>query len=92
MIFFEWDSAKASSNQLKHRVTFLEARSVFFDDHALVFEDPESVGEERFLILGQSEYSRTLVVVFCERCEQQDSIRIISARKATASERAHYPG
>lgn len=92
MITFEWDSAKAASNIKKHEVTFEEARSVFFDEFALQFLDDESgADEDRFLMLGMSNESRVLVVCHCERGDG-DVIRIISARKATTSERNAYSG
>ena len=92
MIDFEWDSSKAASNQEKHKVSFDEARSVFFDEYAQQFYDYESSDEEdRFLMLGKSAKSRILMVVHCER-DNGETIRIISARKATAKERKFYSG
>lgn len=92
MIDFEWDSAKAESNVMKHGVTFGEARSVFFDEFALQFyDDKNSQLEDRFLMLGMSNESRLLLVCHCERRDGQ-VIRIISARKATSTERKHYQG
>jgi uncharacterized DUF497 family protein len=81
---FEWDGAKASANLRKHGVSFEEAATVFLDGHAKVFDDPDSSSEARFLLGGFSAASRILVVVHVERAER---IRIISARKATRSER-----
>ena len=92
MIEFEWDHAKAESNLKKHGVSFEEARSVFYDDLAVQFFD-ESLGEEtRFILLGRSNLSRVLVVVHCERGENDEILRIISARKATKAERNFYRG
>jgi len=92
MIEFEWDHAKAESNLKKHGVSFEEARSVFYDDLAVQFFD-ESLGEEaRFILLGRSNLSRVLVVVHCERGENDEILRIISARKATKTERNFYRG
>ena len=92
MIRFEWDLSKASANIKKHRVSFDEARSVFFDEFAVQFFDPEhSLDEERFLMLGMSSGSRLLLVCHCER-EHGEVIRIISARKATRHESAFYQG
>ena len=92
MIKFEWDLSKASANIKKHRVSFDEARSVFFDEFAVQFFDPEhSLDEERFLMLGMSSGSRVLLVCHCER-EHGEVIRIISARKATRHESAFYQG
>jgi uncharacterized DUF497 family protein len=81
---FEWNAAKASANLRKHGVSFEEAATVFLDEHARVFDDPDSSSEERFLLVGFSAASRILVVVHVERGER---IRIISARKVTRSER-----
>lgn len=89
---FEWDDHKNELNQAKHGVSFDEARTVFFDPHALVIEDPDhSVAEERFVILGLSRALRLLVVVHGYR-ETQGVIRIISARKATKHETSSYRG
>ena len=90
MIKFEWDPRKDAANQKKHGVSFVEAQSVFFDDHAIQYFDEEHSGQEdRFIMLGMSMFSRMLVVCHCER-NSGDSIRIISARKATHAERMHY--
>ena len=92
MVEFEWDHAKAESNLKKHGVSFEVARSVFYDDLAVQFFD-ESLGEEtRFILLGRSNLSRVLVVVHCERGENDEILRIISARKATKTERNFYRG
>ena len=92
MMDFEWDSVKAASNQEKHKVSFEEARSVFFDEYAQQFYDAESFDQEdRFLMLGKSVKSKMLIVVHCER-DEGEVIRIISARKATAKERKFYEG
>ncbi len=92
MIKFEWDAAKAESNQRKHGVSFEEAQSVFLDELAVQFFDVEaSTTEDRFLLLGYSEQARLLIVCHCERQSGQ-SIRIISARKATKRESQHYQG
>jgi len=87
---FEWDEEKSGLNERKHGVTFEEARSVFYDDTALLYDDPDhSEDEERFLLLGPSVLGRVLVVVHCCR-EEGDVIRIISARKATRREQDAY--
>lgn len=92
MIEFEWNPAKAKANLKKHGVAFEEARSVFYDEFAIQFFDEEnSESEDRFLMLGLSNESKTLVVSHCERNEG-GTIRIISARKATPSERKYYEG
>lgn len=92
MIAFEWDAAKARANFRKHGVSFDEARTVFYDEFAIQFFDDEHSGsEERFLLLGLSAGARLLLVCHCERAAGQ-TIRIISARKATRSERRFYGG
>ena len=89
---FDWDQTKASANSKKHGVTFEEARTVFFDEFAVQFFDEDhSSEEERFLLLGLSSDAKLLLVCHCER-EQGDVIRIVSARKATKREAAHYRG
>ena len=89
---FDWEQTKANANSKKHGVTFEEARTVFFDDFAVQFFDEDhSSDEERFLLLGLSSDAKLLLVCHCER-EQGDVIRIISARKATKREAAHYRG
>jgi len=90
MIKFEWDSAKATANIKKHGVSFEEAHSVFYDEFAVQFFDEEhSTSEERFLLLGMSTEGRLLLVCHCER-EVGNTIRIISARKATKTESTFY--
>lgn len=93
MIEFEWDLKKATSNIKKHDVSFEEAKSVFYDEFAIQFYDPDdsSLKEDRFLLLGLSSESRMLLVCHCER-EMGNIIRIISARKATSNERRYYNG
>lgn len=87
---FEWDPAKASANLRKHGVGFEEAQTVFSDDLALLIDDPDHSDEEaRFVLLGLSAAPRILVVVHAYRTAP-DTIRIISARKATRAERAKY--
>ncbi len=83
---FEWDEEKSQANQKKHSVTFEEAQSVFFDENALLFDDPDhSEEEQRYLLLGFSVRIRVLLVVHCVR-EKEDVIRLISARRATRKE------
>jgi uncharacterized protein len=91
-IIFEWDAAKAFLNKKKHGISFDEAKTVFFDEKALVIHDPEhSKNEERFIILGLSSRVRLVVVCHCFRHAEQ-IIRIISARKATKRETMQYRG
>jgi len=87
---FEWDRNKNASNQKKHGVSFEEATTVFSDDLARLIPDPDSKGEERFILMGVSSQSRILTVCHCER--GSDVIRIISARKADKNERKQYEG
>lgn len=90
MLLFEWDEAKGASNRNKHGVSFEEARSVFYDEHGLMIDDPDhSEDEDRFILLGLSEQLRTLVVCHCFRADGE-VIRIISARPAVRLERAAY--
>jgi uncharacterized DUF497 family protein len=87
---FEWDDRKSRANKRKHRVSFEEAQTVFYDDEALLRDDPDhSEDEDRFVLLGVSTALRTLVVCHCYR-ESDQVIRIISARKANRSEVREY--
>lgn len=87
---FEWDPRKAAANLRKHGVSFEEARAIFFDDEAMVYDDPDhSLQEQRLLILGMSREPRILVVTHCLRGHDED-IRIISARPATKREIRTY--
>lgn len=87
---FEWDPAKARENVRKHGISFDEAQTVFADDRAILLDDPDhSAGEDRFALLGLSAPLRVLVVAHCYR-EGASVVRIISARKATRTERAQY--
>ena len=90
-IHFEWDASKAKSNEIKHKVSFVEAKSVFYDESAVEFyDDAHSEWEDRFLLLGVSSKRNLLLVCHCYR-EESGSIRIISARHATKNEAKHYP-
>jgi uncharacterized protein len=85
---FEWDPAKAGRNAKKHRVSFDEAITVFYDPLAATFDDPRhSAGERHFITVGYSSRGRLFVVAHVERGE---SIRIISARLATTQERKRH--
>ena len=90
-LIFEWDENKARQNRRKHKVSFEEAKTVFNDPLLITFPDEYHSGaEERFISIGTS--SRILLVVHTERWESGGTtvLRIISARKATASERKVY--
>ncbi|MBE5869378.1 MAG: BrnT family toxin [Lachnospiraceae bacterium] len=87
---FEWDENKNNINKQKHSISFEEAKTVFYDELALIIDDPDhSEQENRFIILGQSSSAKLLVVCHCYR-ESDTVIRIISARKATKSETSQY--
>lgn len=84
----EWDPRKAARNLSKHEVSFEEAATVFSNPLAVIFEDEwHSESEAREIIIGHSAINQLLVVVFVDR---EASIRIISARRATASEQNDY--
>lgn len=86
---FEWDEVKNEKNKKKHGVSFEEARTVFYDEQALLeFDEFHSDREDRFRILGCSEKGNILLVVHCIR--KEEIIRIISSRKATAAEKLGY--
>ncbi|MGA2081476.1 MAG: BrnT family toxin [Holophaga sp.] len=92
MIRFEWDPLKAVANLKKHSVSFEEAQSTFYDEFAVqFFDDEHSTSEDRFLLLGLSSRARLLLVCHCEK-ESGNTIRIISARRATNRESAFYGG
>jgi uncharacterized DUF497 family protein len=89
-VSFSWDERKAVQNARKHQVFFEEAMSVFLDENAVEFFDPDhSEKEDRFLLLGMSWRLRLLAVHYTVR-EQGRRIRIISARKATKNEARAY--
>lgn len=89
---FEWNARKATANAKKHGVSFEEARSVFYDERARLIDDPDhSEDEARFILLGLSSSLRLLLVCHCYRSDD-NVIRIISTRKATAGESKSYPG
>ena len=85
---FEWDREKAKKNLRKHKVSFDEAMTVFYDPLSATFDDPDHpVGEQRYITIGYSSRSRLLVVSYAET---EKTIRIISARSATAHERKRH--
>ena len=90
-ILFEWDEQKDAKNQKKHKISFDEAKTVFTDPFARIIADPDhSEDEDRFILLGTSVHSKLLVVCHCVRLNE--TIRIISARKAEKPEREIYEG
>jgi uncharacterized protein len=89
-IRFTWDDLKSRQNQRKYGVSFEEAESVFFDEKAREYFDPDHSDEEdRFPLVGRSYGLRMLLVCHCYR-EDERVIRIISARRATRTERSAY--
>lgn len=85
---FEWDEEKASANLAKHEVSFAEAQTVFDDPLYVDFYDPDhSFDEHRYIIIGQSQQGRLLLVSYTER---GDTLRLISSRKVTPEERKIY--
>ncbi|MCD8039091.1 MAG: BrnT family toxin [Lachnospiraceae bacterium] len=91
-INFEWDENKNQINKKKHGISFSEALTVFYDNNAVLFDDPEhSINEDRFLIIGLTENDNVCIVSHCYR-SNDNIIRIISARKATKSEKQVYYG
>ena len=91
-IIFEWDSVKADLNYAKHKVTFEEAKTVFYDENAVLIADPDhsNIDEYRFIMLGLSSELHMLLVCHCYK--ENDRIRIISARKANLQEAKQYGG
>ncbi|MGE0529439.1 MAG: BrnT family toxin [Bdellovibrionales bacterium] len=86
---FEWDDDKSEVNRKKHGIRFEEAQTVFLDPHSIEFYDERhSESEDRFIRIGFSGRPNILLVVYCVRDENR--IRLISARKATAKERRVY--
>jgi uncharacterized DUF497 family protein len=89
---FEWDPRKAAANLRRHRVSFEEASTAFYDETAMLIDDPDhSAIEERFVLLGLSASGRLLVIPHCYRAGS-DAIRLISAWKGDRRDRAFYFG
>jgi len=84
---FEWDPAKARSNLTKHGISFSDVEPAFYDQYAISIPDPGVSTEERLILVGMDALGRIVVVVYMYR---GNSIRIISARTATNSERKNY--
>ena len=85
---FEWERNKATVNLSRHSISFDEAKTIFQDPFYIVFHDPDhSFEEDRCVAIGQSAQERLLFVSYTER---GNAIRLISARKATHSERILY--
>jgi len=82
-----WDPVKAKSDRLKHGVLFSDVEPVFYDTNAIGFEDRESEGESRYIVMGLDALARLVVVVYTYR---DSAIRVISARKASKAEQQVY--
>ena len=82
---YVWDEEKNKKNKIKHKVSFQEASTVFSDPEAIVTDNKSQVEEIRQIIIGYSYKNRQLFVVFFEEDENED-IRIISARKLTKAD------
>lgn len=92
-LLFAWDEVKDKENQRKHRVGFMEAKTVFNDPLLITYpDDTHSEDEARFISIGLSSNRRLLLVVHTERSDEEDTviIRIISCRRATPAERRAY--
>jgi uncharacterized protein len=90
LIRVQWNTQKETINFKKHGIHFVEAETVFYDDNAREYFDPDHSGEEdRYLMLGMSRNLRVLIVSYCYR-ENDNTIRIISARKADHFEARDY--
>ena len=93
MVFFEWDESKNKTNQTKHSIAFETAAKVFEDENLVLLEDRVTDGEVRWHAIGMVEAAVLVVVhVYIEEGENEDdeTIRIISAREADKSERGLY--
>ncbi len=89
-IRFEWDPEKNEINKKKHGLSFETAEEVFYDEYALLFDDPDHSDEEdRFLIIGEIKTAQICIVSHCYRGDD-NVIRIISARRATKNEQRAY--
>lgn len=89
-LYFEWDPNKNEINKKKHGLSFETAKEVFYDEFAVLFDDPDhSIDEDRFLIIGSLRSEQICIVSHCYR-DQENRIRIISARRATKTEQQAY--
>ena len=91
-ITFSWDEKKSEGNKQKHGVSFEEAKTVFADEYGRLIADPDhSEDEDRFILLGLSNQIRPLLICHCYK-EEDNVVRIISARKADKAEIKQYKG
>ena len=89
---FEWDPNKNEINKKKHGLSFEAAKEVFYDEFAILFDDPDhSIEEDRFLIIGSIKSQKICIVSHCYR-DNENCIRIISARQAAKTEQRIYLG
>jgi uncharacterized DUF497 family protein len=93
MVKFEWDKTNSVNNVTKHGVSFEEASTIFLSDQIRVFTDDanSTLKDERLVAIGYSQHDRILTVIHCYR-ENDEIIRIISARKATKQEKKFFEG
>ena len=92
-LIFDWDAKKDRKNIRKHKITFEEAKTIFYDAYLITYPDElHSDNEERYISIGYSTHSRILLAIHTENQETENStvIRIISCRKATPVERGYY--
>ena len=88
-LIFVWDNIKNSINKKKHGLSFEDAKDVFYDENAILFDDPDhSIDEERFLIIGMIKSSKICIISHCYR--EENIIRLISDREATKKEKKIY--
>jgi uncharacterized protein len=87
-VLIDWDPRKAEANMREHGVAFSEAATVLSDDFALTREDPDAIGEQRFVTLGMSATGALLVVIYTHR--KPDIYRLISSWKANRPQRKQY--
>ena len=87
---FVWDRNKSETNKKKHDISFEEAETAFYDEDGLFMHDPDhSRDEDRFILLAMSRRANLLVVIHCYR-DNDEVVRIISARKAEKEEEFQY--
>jgi uncharacterized protein len=90
-VWFEWDELKSARCHRERGLTFGVAAQVFFDEHALISSNMWWKGEERFHIIGRiSPFDLVFVIFVLRKKDEQESYRIISARRAIASEETEY--
>lgn len=88
---FEWDENKNKLNTTKHNISFERAKTVFNDKNAIYMHDVEhSAEDDRFVVIGRDELLMELTVCHCYRGNDEEIIRLISARKATKNEVSLY--